>query len=148
MRLLPLFLFFIPLLFYFCNKANESNISKNNESRSHNLGRNCMDCHIKKGKGEGWFTVAGTVYDSTCSIIYPNGFINLCYEKGNIKSTFARFDVDMKGNFFTTEKINMSKAFYPCVTSPSGNTIFMTSGITTGQCNSCHNHTISRIYSK
>ncbi len=44
---------------------NKSKISSFNSTESHNTGQNCMECHIAGGDGEGWFTAAGTVYDST-----------------------------------------------------------------------------------
>ena len=61
-----------------CQKQDETNISSYN-NRSHNMGKNCMVCHVKKGPGKGWFNVAGTIYDynSTSNATSPDGNVYL-----------------------------------------------------------------------
>ena len=35
-----------------------------------------MSCHKSGGAGEGWFTIAGTVYDGTKNATYPNATVS------------------------------------------------------------------------
>ena len=128
-----------------CKKnKTETKISAYNKSESHNMGQNCMSCHVSGGKGEGWFQVAGTVYDTLLSKTNPNTTVQLYSDsKGtNLKYTVQ---VDALGNFYTTEKIDFGSGLYPVVV---GKTIssHMSSPITSGQCNSCHGVSTSKIW--
>jgi len=60
-----------------CEDENENatKISTYNDDESHKAGHNCMSCHTPGGEGEGWFEVAGTVYDSTLIDTYPNATV-------------------------------------------------------------------------
>lgn len=118
-------------------KDNESNVSRHGEKRSHNNGKNCFSCHAQGGDGEGWFNLAGSVWNSSGSagvadvnvMLYsgPNG-------EGELK---YMIEGDVKGNFFTTEKIDFSSGLYPAV--QHGNkTLYMSSPIQNGSCNTCH----------
>ena len=57
------------------NGENKDMSSSFNENESHNAGQNCMACHKSGGQGEGWFTVAGTVYNASKTAV-PK-----CYSK-------------------------------------------------------------------
>ena len=132
-----------------CNKENNNrtNISKHYQSRSHHQGRNCMSCHRSGGEGEGWFTAAGTLYDSLQSSAYPNATVKLYTgpnASGTLKSTI---EVDNLGNFYTTEAIDFGTGLYASVEG-SNLTMNMPSSITTGQCNSCHGVTTGKIWVK
>jgi hypothetical protein len=129
-----------------CEKEkNETKISKYNETESHNQGQNCMACHFSGGKGEGYFNVAGTVYDSTLTAYKPNTTVYLYTQQnaqGDLKYTIQ---VDGLGNFYTTEVIDFGNGLYPVIKSNSGER-HMSSPITTGACNSCHGYSTSKLW--
>jgi hypothetical protein len=137
--------------FWSCEKEdddnNETKISAYNETESHKMGQNCMTCHMSGGTGEGWFNIAGTVYDSLKTNTYPNATVRL-YTGANGTGTLKyTIEVDANGNFFTTESIDFSSALYPSVQG-STTTQFMGSSITMGQCNSCHGQSTDKIWTK
>jgi len=119
------------------NGENESKISSNGTSRSHHTGQDCMSCHTSGGSGEGWFTVAGTVYDIAKINIYSNTTVNLytgINGTGTLKYTIAG---DALGNFYTTQNIDFGSGLYVSVQG-SAAPKHMTTAITNGKCNSCH----------
>ena len=130
-----------------CNKNGETNISSHGR-HSHNMGKNCMDCHTKGGQGTGWFVIAGTVYDTIFpnNTPNPNGTVYLYTRPGGKGSLVATIEVDGKGNFYTTEKIDLSGGVYTKVVSAKGNIKYMSSVITYGACSSCHNFNTYKIY--
>lgn len=141
---------FIASVFLFvssCEKENEVNISAYNSTKSHNMGQNCMNCHKQGGRGEGWFQVAGTVYDSTQTSTYKNATVHLYTLPNGGGSLKYVIEVDGKGNFYTTNTIDFSTPLYPVVV---GNlaTKMMSSSITSGQCNSCHGVSTNKIWVK
>lgn len=124
--------------------GNESKTSSANSSESHNMGQNCMNCHKQGGQGEGWFSIAGTVYDTSLTKVYTSATVKLYTAPnggGTLKYTIP---VDKKGNFYTTNAADFSAGLYPVVVG-STSTQFMSSSITTGQCNSCHGVSTSKI---
>lgn len=124
---------------------NKTLVSAFNGNDSHNEGKNCMTCHKSGGEGEGWFLVAGTIYNSSGSATSPNGSVKLYTGPngtGTLKGTLA---VDAKGNFYTTQTVDFSGGLYPVVTSASGNSKAMAITTSTGQCNSCHGSTTGKI---
>lgn len=150
-------LIFLTTLFFLCvivlvscekeDDKNETKISAYNATESHQMGQNCMTCHMSGGTGEGWFNIAGTVYDSLKTNAYPNATVRL-YTGANGTGTLKyTLEVDANGNFFTTESIDFSSALYPSVQG-STTTQFMGSSITMGQCNSCHGQSVDKIWTK
>ncbi len=135
------------LLFTACEKENENEtkISKNNTDESHNTGKNCMNCHKNGGSGEGWFTVAGSVYGSSLTNPYPNAIVRFTTSAQNTGTLVKSIEVDALGNFFTTETIDFGSGLYVSVLGTSGEVKHMSSKITTGQCNGCHGNTVSKI---
>ena len=126
---------------------NETVISKYGLTKSHNIGQNCMDCHKSGGNGEGWFTAAGTVYDSNGVTPNPNATINLYSGANGTGNIIMTIEVDAKGNFYTTESIDFSdNNIHPSVTAFTGKTKFMPGIPGTGQCNSCHGISVPRIW--
>ena len=132
-----------------CEKGeeNETKISRNNETESHNNGQNCMSCHKSGGPGEGHFKLAGSVYDSLLVSPKPNGFIKL-YTGPNGSGTLKyTVEVDGNGNFYTTEAIDFGgSGLYPSIVGASGQQRFMGSATITGACNNCHNNTEDKIW--
>lgn len=132
-----------------CEKENknETKISSYNDLESHNMGQNCMSCHKQGGAGEGWFTAAGTVYDSLKLNTYPNATVKLYTEPNGNGSLKQTIQVDGKGNFYTTNNIDFGSGLFPVV---EGNTTtkYMNSSISMGQCNSCHGVTREKIWIK
>lgn len=113
--------------------------SSYNDNESHNAGQNCMSCHSSGGKGEGTFTVAGTVYNASGSAVSPNATVKLYTGAGGTGSLVKTIEVDGKGNFYTTNSIDFGTGLYVTVTGKSGSVSTMNTSVTTGQCNSCHN---------
>ena len=105
-----------------------------------------MSCHVSGGGGEGWFTVAGTLYDNTQANPYPNGIVKLTTEPNGNGSIVKTIEVDSKGNFYTTEPIDFGSSLYVGVFGTNGEQKFMVSKITTGSCNSCHGNTTDKIW--
>jgi hypothetical protein len=126
---------------------NETEISSYNSSESHNAGQNCMDCHNPGGSGESAFIIAGTVYDSTITSVYPNSTIKLYTSPNGTGTLKTTVQVDKYGNFYTTEYVDFEYGLYP---SAEGEltTKYMSSAITTGQCNSCHGVSTDRIWTR
>ncbi len=134
----------------YCQKKNESNISSKGDTESHNMGKNCMDCHEKGGKGEGWFTIAGTVYDTIFlnNNPNPNGTVFLYTDKNGTGSLIATVDVDGNGNFYTTEAIDFGSGLYPKIVNEEGKSKIMSFSVPHGACNRCHNISTHKIYIK
>lgn len=106
-------------------------------SESHHNGDNCMNCHKSGGSGEGWFTVAGSVYNSTQTVPYITATIELRTGQLGAGNLVATIDVDQNGNFYTTETVDFGNGLYALVKGGTA-TNYMTQKITTGACNSCH----------
>lgn len=127
------------------NGENETMVSKFNETESHNAGQNCMSCHKSGSNGEGWFNVAGTVYNPAKTAVYPNATIKL-YTGANGTGTLVQtIEADGKGNFYTSASVNFGSGLYTTVTNSSGVVSKMNSAITSGQCNSCHGSSTGKI---
>jgi len=143
--LLGLFLGIVGLLWLqSCKKIRciENNNSVSGQSKSHNFGQNCMNCHVSGGEGEGCFVVAGSVED-TAGHSASSGQIEFYTQPnggGTLKYTVP---IDAKGNFFTTNT-NTYTGLYPAVKGNS-QTRYMSSAITTGACNTCHGTSQPRI---
>lgn len=121
------------------NEGNDAMSSSYNDNESHNAGQNCMSCHSSGGKGEGTFTVARTVYNASGAAVSPNATVKLFTGPNGTGSLVKTIEVDGKGNFYTTSSIDFGTGLYVTVTGKSGSVSTMSSSITTGQCNSCHN---------
>lgn len=132
-----------------CEKKNETTISSHFGTESHKMGENCMNCHRDGGDGEGWFIVAGTVYDSVRTNHQANGTMRLYSSPDTSGLLIATVEVDGNGNFYTTEFVDVGIGLYPEITGASGDVRRMQSAAFSGQCNSCHNeNTTSRIWVK
>lgn len=124
---------------------HDKKISQYNQTESHHAGENCMSCHSQGGGGEGWFEIAGTVYDTSYSSIIENATIRLytgINGTGDLKYTI---EGDKKGNFFTTKSVDFGNGLYPVVSGPTISN-HMSTPITTGACNSCHGVSTDRIW--
>ena len=131
-----------------CEKEeNETKISSFNDTESHKMGENCMNCHTSGGDGEGWFTVAGTVYDSSQTAIFPNASIKLYTAANAGGDLMATIQVDQNGNFYTTEAIDFGNGLYTFVEGNFSNK-HMNSAVVSGTCNSCHGGSIDPIWAK
>lgn len=116
-------------------------------SRSHHAGRNCMDCHERGSEGAGWFTVAGTVYDSVGENIYTNATVYLCSAPNENGVILHEIPVDANGNCYTTDDVNYTNGVYAAVKGKKS-TVYMAGKITDGECNRCHGKTDARIWAK
>lgn len=125
--------------------CNEQKTSRAGESESHNEGKNCMSCHVSGGKGEGCFTVAGTVYDTFATKPVNSGQIKLHTGPKGSGTVAATIQVDARGNFYTPDAVNFAGGLYPSYTNSAGKTVYMGSSIGMGQCGSCHNVSTGKI---
>ena len=130
-----------------CEKEgeNETKISSFNSKKSHNMGQNCMNCHKDGGEGEGWFQLAGTIYDSLKVNTNPNTTVNLFTGPNGTGTLKYTLQVDGLGNFYTTAAADFATGLYPAVVGKNS-TKYMSSITTSGQCNSCHGVTTDKIY--
>lgn len=140
--------FSIVLLTQSCKKEgeNETKISHFDGNESHKVGENCMECHKSGGSGEGWFTLAGTVYDQQDNTL-KNTTIKLYTEADGTGTLKYTLQGDALGNFYTTEAVDFGNGLYVSV---QGNTAakHMSSMITSGQCNSCHGVSTAKIWTE
>ena len=125
---------------------NEVKISSYNDDDNHKNGQNCVSCHSSGGSGEGWFNVAGSVYDSSKQNLYPNAVVKLYSEPNESGMLIKQIEVDGKGNFYITESVDFGNGLYVSVTGTNGNSKVMNSPILTGQCNSCHGDSFENIW--
>lgn len=144
---LPLLALAMFLIFQNCKRenGNETKISAFNKTESHNMGKNCMECHKAGGGGEGWFNLAGTVYKPDLATTYPNTTVALYTQpngQGMLKYTLQ---VDGRGNFYSTESIDYSSGLYPVVRSDTAS-MAMPTAVMAGNCNSCHGVSTSKIW--
>ena len=138
----------LTLLMNSCTSESDyKNISDYLSVRSHNMGMNCMNCHNENGTGDGWFEIAGTVYDSSQINTYPGATVKLYTGPNGSGTLVYTIEVDTKGNFHTTEMIDFSGGLHPVVVGNAGSKS-MTSTISIGDCNSCHGNTTNKIWTK
>ncbi len=132
-----------------CEKENriETMISTFNSDESHKNGQNCMSCHFTDGPGEGWFTVAGSVYDSTLNAAYPGVLVKLFTGPNSTGTLIATIETDALGNFYTTEDVNLIEGLYPSVIGEF-ESAQMAGAITSGECNLCHGVSTGKIWAK
>lgn len=130
-----------------CSKKNETNISSQNSSKSHNMGQNCMNCHKSGGDGEGWFTVAGTAYDSAGTNTYSNVTVKLYTGPNGTGTLKYTIDGDKLGNFYTTNATDFGSGLYPAVQG-NNSTKYMSTSIPHGQCNSCHGVSTGKLWTR
>jgi hypothetical protein len=125
---------------------NETKISANGDDESHHTGDNCMQCHKEGGEGEGWFTVAGTVYYADLITPYPNAVVYLGQGPMSSGPWLMSIEVDSKGNFYTTEDIDWVAVGLISIADDTLASASMWYP-TNGACNSCHDgSTVDVIY--
>jgi len=128
------------------NGEHEVKISKSFSDESHKTGQDCMSCHVSGGGGEGWFTVAGSVYNKELTDVNPNGLVQFTTEANGSGAIIEEVEVDGKGNFYTTEPIDFGDGLYVLVQSSEGKIRYKNSKITNGACNSCHGLSTDKIW--
>lgn len=122
---------------------NETQISKHGDDESvdddHQFnGQNCMNCHYTEGRGEGWFTLAGSVLGNDTT-----GLVHVYQDF--TQAPFTTIEVDAVGNFYTTDAIDFSNGVNVSIEDDNGNLQIMGAKIFTGQCNLCHGVTTSKL---
>jgi hypothetical protein len=133
-KLLGLCACFFMLIMISCSEdSTDSQGSSDTGSSSHNTGKNCLGCHS--------FKVAGSVYNSEFSTIYSGAKIKITTTAYGSGTVLANISSDKTGNFYTNNSISFGSGVYVCVTGSGGTVKYMTSTITSGDCNSCHNGT-------
>jgi len=142
MKIITFLLAIVSLPFLFSCENEESGEQKNLtstslSSESHNVGQNCMNCHVSGGSGEGWFIIAGSVYNSTQTVPYITATVELRTAQSGGGNLVKSIEVDQKGNFYTTSPVDFGSGLYVSVIGGTG-TQYMSSKVTTGACNSCH----------
>lgn len=112
-------------------------ISYYDSDDSHHAGENCMDCHHAGSDVNGWFTVAGTIYEPNQSIPNPNTTIKLYTDPAGTGTLVKTIEVDALGNFYTTETIDWGEGLYVEVLGKNEYQ-YMLQPNTSGECNHCH----------
>lgn len=107
--------------------------SSSTGSSSHNSGKNCLGCHS--------FNAAGSVFNQVLTSTYPGATIKLTTGAGGTGTLLATFSSDNSGNFYTNNPISFGTGIYVSVTGTGGTVKYMSTAITSGACNSCHNGT-------
>jgi hypothetical protein len=105
-----------------------------------------MNCHRNGGDGEGWFTLAGSIFDTSLVNPYPNASIKLYTGPNGSGSEVKLIEVDGLGNFYTTESIDFGNGLYTSIINTNGMETFMNTVVNSGECNSCHGNTVGRIF--
>jgi hypothetical protein len=111
-----------------CNFGPETSRSN---SKTHNAGNSCMECHNK-------VQVCGTLFSSSKTNNFSNVKVKFLTspDKNGIEKGYL--EVDKSGNFYTIDKIEY-KGTYPMVeNSNDKETQYMKSSINSGDCNLCH----------
>ena len=145
-KILTLFIFIISL--QSCSpEYEEGGSSVSGSSRSHNMGQDCMNCH-KPGGGEApTWKAAGTVYNQDGVLTNANSTIKLFTGPNGTGTLKYTLNVDTKGNFYS-DAVDFTGGLYPVATGNTG-TNYMSSSVTNGACNSCHNGTTTgRIWAQ
>lgn len=124
--------------------CDETKISENGQSESHNNGRDCMECHKSSGDGEGCFNIAGSVFNSGGGNL-SGGTVRLFSEPNAQGTLLATLQIDNLGNFFTTGDFVVGNGYYPQVEDANGNIKNMPTLATSGSCNSCHGVNTAKI---
>ncbi|MBU0529502.1 hypothetical protein KKF86_07080 [bacterium] len=119
-------------------------ISTYGSTKSHNVGKDCMACHINGGEAGFGFTIAGSVYDSNLNIPYPNVLITLFSDIEISDTPIEVIEVDGKGNFYSNIPIDWQNGLFASVSSDT-EIRNMNAPIFDGSCNSCHGLTSAYI---
>lgn len=91
-----------------------------------------MNCHYREGPGEGWFTVAGSVYGN-----YQDHIVRI-YDAESF-DLIKSVAIDQLGNLYTTEDVNLKNGITVDIINGNGQVVkVMSTVVTTGQCNLCH----------
>jgi hypothetical protein len=122
----------------FIKPENDPSHSVHLETESHHVGSNCMTCHYSEGSGEGWFTIAGTVFDN-----FETGML-YAYDDYN-SAPIDSLEIDGKGNVYTTDPFDFGDGKFFAIKRPGVAEKRMPTKITTGQCNLCHTSTTNRL---
>ncbi len=120
------------------NGSGEQKESTHASTESHNMGKDCMQCHDGSDREAPHFTVAGTVYKTGGQETAPNGYVTLYTDANGQGNMVLRLEVDGRGNFYTTRAIDWGGGLYPVAEGANGNQSMMPISITRGNCNSCH----------
>jgi hypothetical protein len=141
-KIIIVFTLFAFIFFLSCEKNETtgepiSTTSTSLSSASHNVGKNCMSCHKSGGSGDGWFVVAGSVYNSTKTNPYITGSVELRTEPSGGGNLVSKIEIDLNGNFYTTEPVDFGAGLYPLVVG-GVKKHYMNTKVTDGECNSCH----------
>jgi hypothetical protein len=147
-KIIKIFALLIMLVIAFisCNHADQlvENNSKHGDDESHNMGENCMNCHKKGGKGDGWFYIAGTAYTHDGAHTAENVTVIMFTKPDGQGIVKKIIEGDKLGNFYTTDITGFGTGLFPAVVY-NNDTTFMGSSITNGSCNSCHGNSTSKI---
>jgi len=127
-----------------CDNAKKNLISQHGQSKSHKAGRECLECHRSGGSGSGNFALAGTVYQSDGISVYPNASIQIWTESMASGTILETIEVDAKGNFFTTDPIEINSGYFFAAVD-NNLAAHMLAPVTNGACNDCHDSQNSRI---
>jgi hypothetical protein len=124
--------FFVMLVIGSCsNDSSDTEGSSSTGSSSHNTGKNCLGCHS--------FKAAGSVYNQAFTSSYSGVIIKLTSGANGTGTVLATFTSDKSGNYYTNSSISFGAGIYVSASCTGGTIKYMSSAVTNGACNSCHN---------
>lgn len=111
-------------------------VSMNGDTRSHEVGANCMSCHQARGPGPGRFTAAGTIHDAD-GTPHVDGALELRDGEGAL---VLRLEADSNGNFYTTAPLPLpdTPLFPTVISSDESRSRSMPFPTNSAACNVCH----------
>jgi len=142
MKVFYLMLFFIVVITS-CQKNNNNVGTSSTSGKSHYSGQNCMKCH----NGTNGMTIAGTVYDSVTKATLSGVTIKIYTKNTLTGSPICTLQSDASGNFYMSSNLDFSTGVYPA-TQGKTKTYQHVSVVKSGQCNSCHGVTTSKIWAR
>lgn len=118
--------------------------SASGQTKSHNMGMDCISCHNPTGtmSKKPW-KIGGTIYTSAAGTNTAANLVVKFYTgPGGTGTLKYILNGDQFGNFYTSSTVDFTGGLYPAIVGPTG-IKYMSSSISTGtsSCNSCHTGT-------
>jgi hypothetical protein len=147
MRKISLVLLLVAVVVFFNQCSHYDEIQANGlESKaggrgSHNFGQDCMSCHNQSGNEASqanlYWKAAGSVYAQAHLGPANTGQVELWSGRNRTGTLYATLPIDPSGNFYSAKMIEYLGS-YPAVVNASGDYTYMSSALSKGSCNSCH----------
>jgi hypothetical protein len=142
----------VSLFFSGCSGNNSTSPSNSTTVTGHNVGQNCLTCHVSGGQSsENVFTLGGTIFkDAAGNTISPGTVVDFFSGPNGTGTLLFSLVADSSGNIHSSQAINFTAGIYPAIVMPGGTMRYMPQVAKQGSCNStgCHDiNTNPRIFS-